>query len=383
MGYTHIEIDCIQTAKRPGNPCGDLVRVERGPDSTYVICSDGLGSGVKANLAATLCVSRLMEMLRLGYSMREAFGDLVRTMNEARTTDMPYAVFTMMQFRSDGETTILSYEMPPPIYVCRNTASVLPQQTHVRDQAIIGESNCFVEPGEGILVVSDGITQAGMGCGLALGWTIEGVGEAVASYVSDGINLYDIPRRVHQEAREFWGTVAGDDCTALMATCRAGRVVNLFTGPPANRNRDAAVVNRFANTEGAKIVCGATTAKVVAAHTGKTVSVSQVGNSLIEPPRYEIDGIDLVTEGAVTLNQVYNLIDEDLDNCPDTSAVAELCRLLTSADRINFLVGQMHNEANGDLSFRQQGILPRATIVRLLTEKLRENGKLVVVDYAA
>jgi hypothetical protein len=114
---------------------------------------------------------------------------------------------------------------------------------------------------------------------------------------------------------------------------------------------------------------------------GERVSVERDPKSTIAPPRYEIDGVDLVTEGAVTLNQAYNIIDEDLALITEDSGVTELCALLQVADCVHIWIGGAKNVASGDISFRQCGILTRDRIMPLLAEKLRNAGKLVVVEH--
>jgi hypothetical protein len=108
--------------------------------------------------------------------------------------------------------------------------------------------------------------------------------------------------------------------------------------------------------------------------------VEQNPTSMIAPPRYEIPGVDLVTEGAVTLNQVYNIFDEEVQKLTEDSGVTELCALLHVADRVNLFVGSARNGASGDISFRQRGILTRERIVPLLADKLQSAGKLVVLE---
>ena len=98
--------------------------------------------------------------------------------------------------------------------------------------------------------------------------------------------------------------------------------------------------------------------------------MEQDPQSLTAPPRFELEGIDLVTEGAVTLNQVYNVIDEPLEKLTEDSGVTELCTFLQLADRVNIFLGGAHNRAHGDISFRQQGILTRDRIVPLIADKL-------------
>lgn len=379
--YLHIEVDAIQTSKKPDTPCGDVWLAERTTESTTVILADGIGSGVKANICATMAASRLQELLRRGFSLRQAFSSLVRTMHEARGTDLPYAVFSVIRLLNDGEATALTYEMPNPLLLGPQGASIIQQRTFTLESEIIGEANLFLEPGEGLMIMSDGITQAGMGCGLRLGWTSEGVNSFVEDCLNERVPLKHIPQAVHNQARDYWGGTRGDDCSVVLAHCRRGEILNVLTGPPLDRNRDPEFAGLFLGREGRKVVCGATTARIVAKRLGKPLGVDQDTRSAIAPPQYFLDGVDLVTEGAVTLTQVFNILGADPTSFEPDTGVTNLCELLRRADRINFIVGRASNEGHADISFRQRGIIPRTTLVPLLAERLRQDGKLVVVEF--
>lgn len=377
-GYVHVEADVKQSPKRPGAPCGDLTACDRTAAATTLVVADGIGSGIHAHIAAEMCVSRLLGLLHSGFSMRKAFASLVRTMEKRRDPALPYAAFTIAQVRNDGMATVLSYETPPPIFISPRHASVLPTRPIQLGGSLATEADFYLEPGDGLLVVSDGITQAGLGRGLPNGWCIEGVARCVNDCLADRIAPSRIPVVVHDKARDLWKQ-GGDDCTVALALCRRGVVLNILTGPPANPSDDSATITRFMQAEGCKIVCGGTTAEIVARHLGQHVKVEPDPESLIAPPRYEVPGLRLVTEGAVTLNQVYNLLDEDTDELVEDSGVTELCLLLQAADRVNILMGAAHNKAEGDIAFRQQGILTRDHIIPLIADKLRAAGKLVVL----
>jgi len=358
-----------------------VVAFDRTPSHTTIVVSDGLGHGIRANIAATMCVSRLLELFRGGFSLRVGFANMVKTMNEARGTDLPYAVFTVARILNDGTTTLLSYEMPPPILISPRHAAVLPQRTITLENALIGEANCHLESGEGVIVVSDGITQAGMGTAFKLGWEANGACRYINTCLLDGVLPREIPPYVHRRALEHWGPSPGDDCTVTLALSRWGNTVNVLTGPPSDPAQDNAVVAKFLLAEGTKIVCGGTTAGIVARHRGKKIAIDTESQPTIAPPKYTVEGIDLVTEGAVTLNQVYNVLDEDASAFEEDSGVTELHQHLRSADRVNFLVGVARNPASDNIAFRQRGILTRMQIVPLLADRLRKAGKLVVVDY--
>ncbi len=377
--YVHIELEAAQSSKRPGAPCGDVFVCDRTAAATSVVCADGIGTGVRASIAARMCASRVLELLKLGFSLRKAFSAVVRTMQRNRDPSRPFAAFTLARILNDGTASILGYDAPLPILVGPHHAAPLPVRSVEVESAIVAEADCWLEPGDGLLLMSDGITQAGLGCGLRGGWQTEGVARYVSHCLTSGNHPQEIPEMIHKEARRL-SPRGGDDCTVLLALCRRGQVVNLLTGPPQDPSRDRQVVRRFLETKGLKIVCGGKTAEVVARVLGKPLGVEQDAPSLTAPPRYEIEGVDLVTEGAITLNQVYNVLGEPLELLTEDSGVTELCTFLQLADRVNLFLGGAQNRAHGDITFRQQGILARQRIVPLIIDKLRAAGKLVVME---
>lgn len=378
--YLHIEVQIAQTAKRHGEPCGDLVVSERNEAHTTLLCVDGVGSGMRARIAAKMCASRFCTLMQNDFSLRAAFTSLAETMDRWRDPAKPYAAFTAARIRNDGVATSLSYDAPAPILVGTRQASLLEAKPLQWGKALVTETQSRLEPGEGLLLMSDGITQAGIGAEHAHGWGPEGVVRFVNHSLLLGHQLQDLPRLVHREALRLWRT-AGDDCTAAVAYCRSGNVVSLFTGPPADERQDGQAVRQFMELPGTKVVCGGTTADLVARWLGERVRLEQDPISMVAPPRYEIPGIDLVTEGAVTLNQTYNLLDTDESQLRESSGVTELRSLLREADCVHILYGVARNSAMDMVSFRQQGILPRDQILPRLVDKLRAAGKLVTIQH--
>jgi len=380
MSYLHIDIQSIQSPKYRGSACGDVVGFERDKNSTTIVLSDGIGSGIKANIAANLCVSRILTLIRNGATLREAFTALVNTMNKAWGTDKPFAVFTLARILNNGDTTILSYEIPPPILISGRKAKILTDRIYTIGKAVISETNCNIEKNDGLLLVSDGITQAGMGMGLLNGWETEGIVKYLNTKLIENTKLEALAEKIHSKARKLWGNSKGDDCTVLYAQYRNGVVINLITGPPASKNEDTKIVTDFFQSDGIKIVCGGSTAKMVARELRKPLHINTENQSIITPPSYEIPNINLVCEGVVTLNQVYNILDEDISEVSNSSPVYALVEYLRLADRINFWIGDAKNIGESNIEFRQQGLLPRHKITALLVQKLKQMGKLVVIQ---
>lgn len=419
MDYIHVEIELEQSSKKAGMPCGDVVRSRRSNWGTTIVCADGIGSGIRAHIAAEMCCARIFEGIDRGRSFRKVFASVASTMQNSRDPKKPFAAFNMARIRPDGNATILSYDAPFPILVSRNGATALANRPFSLPGGLAFESNIQLECGEGILLMSDGITQAGIGYGANSEWTTEGVVRFINDNLTNTVKFSLIPERIHQEAKQRWSgvfdhgesmlrrsnrsassgfspytpdkkhqattpyrhKVVGDDCTVVLGYCRTGQTINILTGPPSERENDMKIIRKFVETPGLKIVCGGTTSRLVSQFLNVPLEMEREPLSDIAPPRYGIKGINLVTEGAVTLNQVYNILDEDISNLNEDSGVTELRMLLNVADRINFIVGCADNTANDDISFRQRGVLSRKVLIPLLAEKLREEGKLVNVEY--
>ncbi len=379
MSYFHFDIYSKQSSKKPGNPCGDAFNIFRDEISTTIVLSDGIGSGIKANIAANLCVARILGLLKHGATLREAFTSLVHTMNKAWGTTEPFAVFSVVRILNTGDVTVLSYEIPAPVIVTKMNARILSDRTYTLEKAIISESSAQLEPGEGILLVSDGITQAGLGNGLINGWEIDGVARHIKNHLFKNlVSDQTMVDSIHKKAVDLWGKKAGDDCTAVFIKSRKGITVNILTGPPVNMKNDTDIVKNFIQNEGHKIVCGGSTAKMAARELGKKITVNMDNTSAISPPSYKIKGLDLVTEGVVTLNQVYNIIDENPEDITNKTDVISLAEMLQMSDRVVFFTGEAKNIGDEAIEFRQQGILPRKKIIELLSQKLISMGKLVI-----
>ena len=215
-----------------------------------------------------------------------------------------------------------------------------------------------------------------------MGWGMSLVSDFVNGCLMLETDMKDVPERIMERVKDLSGATYGDDTTCLLLLCREARVLNIVTGPPSKAVKDADAVRRFMEMRGRKVVCGSTTTEIFARHL-KTQAVIKDSASAdyLKPPSYEIKGIDLATEGAITLNQVYNIIDERADKLDPHSSVSDLYRLLHESDRINFFVGTASNPAHRAISFKQMGVLPREAIILLLAEKLTKMGKLVKLEY--
>lgn len=368
-----------QECKRNHTVCGDFVAQDRTPEAAAFIVLDGIGSGIKANVAAQMFASRLVGLLRRDFTAMQACEKLANTMHRARSSDALFAAFTLMRVLNDGSAVLMSYEMPAPLIIEGGRAEPAPQRFFTTGKEVVGETLFKLQPGNAILVMSDGVSQCGMGSVFVNGWGVDGVRAFVNQKLSAGAELKDLPQLVVDEARRISGGLHKDDATAVLLTCRPGSTIHILTGPPAASRSDSAAMQRFAELDGTKVVCGSTTADIFARNTGRAAHFKP-GTNAFEPPEHEVEGIDLVTEGAVTLNHLYNIIEEADSELDPNSSVSKLLMMIRQADRVYFHVGGAKNPGNSGLIFRQLGLLPRHKIVPLIVEKLRADGKLVITE---
>jgi serine/threonine protein phosphatase PrpC len=366
---------------KPGNlVCGDAYVCERHSNGSIFVVCDGIGSGIYANIAAITCASRIMELHRRGMSIRMISETVAASMHRARTEDIPFSAFVVAVVFPDGHFVSYNYENPVPIFINQGTAAPLKPRFYNAGYEVIGEMSGHLLEGDSLMLFSDGVSQAGMGFGYDFGIGEEYVANYVTQQIKAGTPLDEIPENVVDMCKRVSDGARRDDTTLVLVHVREARELTLLTGPPSKRGMDKAYSHEFMSMPGKKILCGSTTIDIVSRELNKHVE-PLIGNAMGEPPEYLIDDVDLATEGAVTLNQAYNILDEPLDNLSDKSMVERFCLLLREADVIHLMIGNAKNVAHKDLIFKQVGVRVRMTAINLIAKKLREMGKLVTERY--
>jgi len=377
MPRLFVDDHSMQLCKSGHRHCGDAVFVTHRQESTIVILADGIGSGIEARAAATLSAEYLLSMIHEGFTNIEATRALVRSLRHAKLNNGPWAALNAAFIAGSGETTIYSYESPQPfILTARGLESLLFQPLHW-DGEVVQEVSTHLRPNEGLLMFSDGVTQAGLGRGLPRGWGEAGVRSFLANARLDKpAHAADIPAALARKAASFNDNRPADDITVLALVLRKPRVLHLMTGPPGKRGDTKKVMTAFLATEGLKVVCGGTTTHLLAEQMGVTPKV--VPGKFGAPAHYELDGIDLASEGTVTLNRVNNVFDTP-ELAPEAGyGVNRIIEFFQQADEVHFWVGQAVNPAHSS-TLKPAGIRARNEVVAELAERLRRARKLAVI----
>ncbi len=354
--------------------CGDHCLTFSFKDSYYFAIFDGVGSGVYANLAAIGNAGRWGRMIREGISISEACETLARDMEKAKGQSAPFTAFSALMLTRYGNALVYSYESPRPILLRDYVSQVLEPRFYPIGQGFLGETRLDLEEDDSLFLFSDGISQAGLGGLYPLGWGEEGAASyiQVCSREKKGSQILDC---LVQRCLLLSGGSHADDTSVLMIKAVRAKHLSLFSGPPASRGQDQAFARAFEGAQGVRVVCGSSTAEVLARERGVRLSFLSEGQGLHSPPQYRMKGADLVTEGALALNQAANLLEEEGNGFDGQTPAEKLARLLMKADVIDIYEGMAKNEAHRALFFRQLGIRPRKDALRSLMNSLEAMGK--------
>ena len=362
--------------------CGDSIAVSRHAESVTLALSDGLGSGVKANILATLTTQIAMHMLENELSLDEVVQTLTETLPVDRVRKLAYSTFVIAQFFSHGSAQVVEFDTPPTIFLRnRKTQKIDYEERNVKDKTI-HESVLSLEAGDWVVFVSDGVLNAGIGGVYPLGWGWEQASRFLEGHAHRDLSAEDLAEKIVEAVDELYAGNPGDDVSVVVIKVRRKIVVTVLTGPPQDRRRDSELIAGFLKRAGKLAVCGGTTAKIVANRLGQPLDVDLSTMTPEVPPMARLKGIDLVCEGILTLMKTSELLGSGADRKMvkfRTDGAASLLRLLLEADHVHFLVGQAVNPAHQNPELPHQlGI--RLKVVHEIGEELKTRGKEVTIE---
>lgn len=382
MEQLHAEVGIAQLSKQGEELCGDKIEVARTAESTIIVLSDGLGSGVKANILATLTTKIACSMLQRGIPLEDVVDTINETLPVCRQRKIAYSTFQILHVTPAGKATLVEYDSPRA-FVIRG-GQVVPFPTH---EKIIGgkETNIgqlYLQENDIIVLVSDGVIHAGIGGLLKLGWNWDGIAAFLASDYTSDWNAEMVVNRVMACCEGYYLSRPGDDSSVVAVRMRRPRLLTLLTGPPSDPGHDERVVRRFLSQTGEKIISGGTTANIVSRFIGQPLRVDLSYYDPEIPPIGYIQGIDLVTEGVLTLNAAVERISQPqrLTNPTFQDGATLLARKLLFADDIKIFAGTAVNPAHQNPNFPLE-INLKAQVLGKLRAVLQDKGKKVEIDW--
>ena len=369
--------------------CGDHIETIENPDgSTVVVLADGLGSGVKASILSTLTSKIISTMLSAGLAIEECVSTVAETLPVCSERKVAYSTFTIIHIKNNETADIIQYDNPHVILIREGENYDYPTTEMNIDGKRIFKSTVYLKEGDVFVAMSDGCPHAGSGNKYNFSWKREDIIGYMEALVAGEYTAKNLSTMLVDECDKLYENQPADDTTACVIKIRKRVPMNVLFGPPLNRDDTDRMLSLFFSKEGKHIVCGGTTSSIVAKYLRKKITVSTDFEPGGVPPISFIDGVDLVTEGVLTMNKVVeyakdylgeNKLFEHWNFKKDGASL--ICRLLfEEATDINIFVGTAINPAH------QNPNLPVSFNIKLgivsdLTDCLTKMGKRVKVNY--
>jgi hypothetical protein len=369
--------------------CGDHVDiVNQGDNSQVIVLADGLGSGVKASILSTLTSKIISTMMAEGLKLEDCVSTIAATLPICSVRGVAYSTFTIIHIIENRTVEIIQYDNPKVIFLRDfNVYDYPTKELNIEGKKVL-KSIINLQEDDCLIAMSDGCPHAGIGLAYNFGWKLEDIADFMLSLAAAGYNAKTLATMLVDQCDKEYGHHPGDDATACVIKLRKREPVNILFGPPRNRDDNDRMMSLFFSKEGKHIICGGTTSSIAARYLGKEVKVSLSFERSDVPPIAEIEGVDLVTEGVITISKVIEYAKDALDKNElyekwsfQRDGASLICRLLfEEATDINFYVGRAVNPAhqNPDLPINFN---IKMNLVEELSECLKKMGKRIKVSY--
>ena len=369
--------------------CGDHVDVvEEDENSTVIVLADGLGSGVKASILSTLTSKIISTMMAAGLSIEDCVSTIAATLPVCSVRGVAYSTFTIMHIVDNNTIDMIQYDNPHVIVLRDNANYDYPKTEMNIGGKKIYKTTLKLRENDIFIAMSDGCPHAGLGGKYNFGWKREEIVEYMTAVSYCGYTAKNMSTMLVDECNKLYGDKPGDDTTCCVVKIRKREPMNILFGPPSNRDDCNRMMALFFSKEGKHIVCGGTTSSIAAKYLGKPLRASLNFESADVPPTAELEGVDLVTEGVITVNKVLEYAKDYLGENKHyeywnfkRDGASMICRLLfEEATDINFYVGRAINPAhqNPDLPIT---FSIKMNLVEELSACLKKMGKRIKVSY--
>jgi hypothetical protein len=377
-GESFIDVDFCRQAKAGQVVAGDvfLSRKIKEEGRIITVLSDGLGSGVKAGVLANLTATMALRYTSSFVDVRQSAKTIMDTLPVCEKRKISYSTFTIVDLDEDGKTRVIEHGNPP-LVLLRGQSPVPIERASLTLETwkdrVIYYSEFATQLGDRIVFFSDGVSQSGLGrIGLPLGWGQDRVINFLQREISteNEISSRELSRKLVSEALTNDGRAAKDDITCGAIYYRRPRRLLVITGPPFSKERDGELAELVQNFDGRKVICGGTTAGIVSRLLGRPVTMDLKNLDPEIPPPAVMAGVDLVTEGTVTLAKVSEILERGNPGEPARKNPAtDLVSLMLQSDIVEFMVGTRINEAHQDPNVPVELDL-RRNIIRKIASRL-------------
>lgn len=388
----YIEVNSQQRHFDTERISGDvfLYKYIKEEDRVITVLSDGMGHGVKANILATLTSTMALNFTREHKDSDKIAEIIMNTLPVCSERKISYSTFTIIDIESNGKTSILNYDNPSTIILRGNQVmdpdwKLVKLEKGQNSGKVLKKFTFVPQKEDRIIVCSDGVTQSGMGSdSFPFGWERDNVSSYAAMLVAgeNSISASVLAGKIVTMAHKNDLYRAKDDISCAVIYFRDPRELLICTGPPYDKEKDQELANSVSSFKGKVILCGGTTADIVARQLNRAIVDELIFEDPELPPESFMQGIDLVTEGILTLQKVNEILKTYNNSVKLGKGPADkIVKMLMECDEIQFIVGTRINIAHQDPNLPVD-LEIRRTVVKRIARILEEKWlKKVTLEY--
>lgn len=352
-----IEVDCFQKNKAGNIVCGDSFMSQKLKEEERIISvlSDGLGSGIKASVLSTMTVTMAMNYTAMNESILQTALSIINTLPQDMVRKISYSTFCIFDIDCFGNTKVIEYETPEIYLFRRGKIAEIPKKKIPVERPDLNNTFLWVsefklEKEDRLICFSDGVSQSGMGSSsMPFGWDT-GVKDYIAEILEQhpDISAKELSQKIVLRAERNDGYHLLDDTSCCVVYRRTPRNLLICTGPPYDEKKDRYLAEKVRDFKGKRVLCGGTTATIISRELNLPLRVSMEISDRELPPVSYMEGINLITEGILTLSKVERLLTSGIPDHKSHGPAHELVYLLQNSDKITFIVGTRINVAHQD-----------------------------------
>lgn len=382
MTKTFIDCGKCQIIKYGEELCGDSIEFLEMDNKKVMSLCDGLGSGVKGSIASTLTSKIGSKMLLYNQSIEDVVKTIINSLPSCKIRGISYSTFTFIKIIDDYYFEIINFDNPNIII---KTKYDYKKENISIEGYEIEYYKGILEENDYICAFSDGVIHAGAKNLMNFSWSLEKIHSFIKKHIKLSCN--SICKKVISTSNHIYQSKPFDDASFIMLKKKKIQILNILTGPPLEKSRDDEFVNEFLNKSGYKVICGGTSSKIVARVLNEDIKILNLNSKL--PPTYELKGIDLVTEGAITLQKVDDFLDKYINGIYDLQDIYMgkskeeadykiLEYMIEKSFKINIFLGRKTNKAHQNII---KNIKLRENIIENISSKLKKLGKKIEIRY--
>ncbi len=369
--------------------CGDKIEVVKRPDKTYLVLADGLGSGVKANILSSLTSKIVATMLTQGAELEDVLETIASTLPVCSERHLAYSTFSFLELSVTGQAYLVEYDNPPMLWIHGGKRTQIPYEEIEIAGKRVRQARFSIQADDLFVLMSDGVTHAGLGSYLDLGWQWENVATYMESAACRDRNPRTLQNLLLQACKSLYKNQIKDDTSVCVCRARIPSKTCVMIGPPQDQKMDQQLVETLLNFDGNKVVCGGTTSKIVSRISGRSLTTQLDYVSPEIPPIATIEGIDLVTEGIVTMGRALELMKAYAQGAPGRDQILQRGKdgayllaqlLIQKSTSVTFLVGRALNPAYNDPGMPLD-LTMKLRLVHDIAQCLRELDKQVTLEF--